>query len=188
MCNLSFLDSFLIPDENTIDISYKKPTILTCRILPGHEAAISYCRWIRPDGHGIYNNVDNQYVTEGTLSSCKLTILGKILLWAYKINVVIILFEIQFEKKKISNFRKCISELNVGYDIGSWSCVAGIAGPKNIEATSRIHINYSYIGLGGFVAVVLTIALLIITTIILFVIIVRKRRIRYPDEKVIIYK
>ncbi|XP_033222352.1 uncharacterized protein LOC117176280 isoform X2 [Belonocnema kinseyi] len=152
--SVTVTDSFLIPDENTIDISYKKPTILTCRILPGYEAAISYCRWIRPDGHGIYNNVDNQYVTEGTLSCCKLTIL----------------------------------ELNVGYDIGSWSCVAGIAGPKNIEAISRIHINYSYIGLGGFVAVVLTIALLIITTIILFVIIVRKRRIRYPDEKVIIYK
>ncbi|XP_043481131.1 uncharacterized protein LOC122510502 [Leptopilina heterotoma] len=71
--SVTVTDSLLIAEEK-IYISYKNPTILNCNLLPGYDNVINYCRWIRPDGSGIYNNVDNKYVTERTLSSCKLTI------------------------------------------------------------------------------------------------------------------
>ncbi|XP_024944215.1 uncharacterized protein LOC107270452 isoform X2 [Cephus cinctus] len=45
---------------------------LTCRTLPGHESSIDFCRWIRPDGYGIFNNIEPRYYVEQTATSCSI--------------------------------------------------------------------------------------------------------------------
>ncbi|XP_011297580.1 uncharacterized protein [Fopius arisanus] len=67
-------ESELISEIENISTHQGKSTILSCRTLPSSEATIDYCRWVRPNGDGIYRNTASRYVTRQKNDGCMLTL------------------------------------------------------------------------------------------------------------------
>ncbi|XP_015115511.1 uncharacterized protein LOC107040088 [Diachasma alloeum] len=65
-------ESELIPRAESISAYPGKPTVLSCHTLPSSEATIDYCRWVRPNGHGIYRDTVSRYVSQRDNTTCTL--------------------------------------------------------------------------------------------------------------------
>ncbi|KAK2584481.1 hypothetical protein KPH14_006856 [Odynerus spinipes] len=69
-------DNYILAEETTMTFDGKSNPTLFCQLLPHLNKNIEYCRWIRPDGHGIYGNAKHRYMSEMFDGRCGLVILG----------------------------------------------------------------------------------------------------------------
>lgn len=66
----------LVAEQTEIAVSPRNDPALSCHILPRMlDRTVHYCRWIRPDGYGIYNDISHRYTTNSSYSECRLVIL-----------------------------------------------------------------------------------------------------------------
>ncbi|XP_039301761.1 uncharacterized protein LOC113003918 [Solenopsis invicta] len=64
-----------VAEQTEIAVSPRNDLVLSCHILPRMlDRTVHYCRWIRPDGYGIYNDIDYRYTTNNSYSECRLVI------------------------------------------------------------------------------------------------------------------
>ncbi|XP_046145591.1 uncharacterized protein LOC114874137 isoform X2 [Osmia bicornis bicornis] len=98
-------ESYVIPERTELVANYKEDTILSCNILPNiTDKDIHYCRWVRPDGHGIHHSLGPRYTTNRSNTGCKLM----------------------------------IADCDTEKDIGRWTCVFGLRGLEDEEASATI--------------------------------------------------
>ncbi|XP_076278555.1 uncharacterized protein LOC143208233 [Lasioglossum baleicum] len=70
-------ESYVIPGRAKLIATGTDNIILSCKILPNvTDRAVHYCRWIRPDGYGIYSGVSHRYMTKTSNTRCELIIGG----------------------------------------------------------------------------------------------------------------
>ncbi|KAG7212285.1 hypothetical protein KM043_012612 [Ampulex compressa] len=70
-------ESYLIAEQDQVIASKGDAPVLTCNIIPSDvDRTVHYCRWIRPDGYGIYNGVSHRYTASSNASACRLVILN----------------------------------------------------------------------------------------------------------------
>ncbi|XP_076643118.1 uncharacterized protein LOC143353571 isoform X2 [Halictus rubicundus] len=70
-------ESYVIPEPAKLMATWTDNITLSCKILPNvTDKAVHYCRWIRPDGYGIYNGVSHRYMTNTNNTRCELIIRG----------------------------------------------------------------------------------------------------------------
>ncbi|XP_031841334.2 uncharacterized protein LOC116430853 [Nomia melanderi] len=68
-------ESYVIPAQSKLTAARADTITLSCNILPNvTDRAVHYCRWIRPDGYGIYNGLSHRYTTQTSYTWCKLII------------------------------------------------------------------------------------------------------------------
>lgn len=73
-----FSESYLVAKQTEIAVSLRNDPVLSCHILPRMlDRTVHYCRWIRPDGYGIYNDISHRYTANSSYSQCRLVILSK---------------------------------------------------------------------------------------------------------------
>ncbi|XP_076162852.1 uncharacterized protein LOC143144388 isoform X2 [Ptiloglossa arizonensis] len=71
---VKIVDSYFIAEPAT-HLMRTNQVNLTCKILPNlTDKRFRYCRWVRPDGYGIYNYKNYRYQTRNTDTECKLII------------------------------------------------------------------------------------------------------------------
>ncbi|KAL6259688.1 hypothetical protein P5V15_009604 [Pogonomyrmex californicus] len=69
-------ETYLVAEQTEIAVSPRNDPVLSCHILPRMlDRPVHYCRWIRPDGYGIYNDISHRYTTNSSYSQCRLVIL-----------------------------------------------------------------------------------------------------------------
>ncbi|XP_025265782.1 uncharacterized protein LOC105250160 isoform X3 [Camponotus floridanus] len=70
-------ETYLMAEQTEIAVSARNDPVLSCHILPRMlDRTVHYCRWIRPDGYGIYNDISHRYTTNSSYSECRLVILN----------------------------------------------------------------------------------------------------------------
>lgn len=73
-----FSESYLVAEQKEIAVKIRNDPVLSCRIIPRMlDRTVHYCRWIRPDGYGIYNDISHRYTTNSSYTLCRLVILSK---------------------------------------------------------------------------------------------------------------
>ncbi|XP_071582681.1 uncharacterized protein, partial [Temnothorax nylanderi] len=69
-------ETYLVAEQTEIAVSPRNDPVLSCHILPRMlDRTVHYCRWIRPDGYGIHNDISHRYTTSSSYSECRLVIL-----------------------------------------------------------------------------------------------------------------
>ncbi|XP_032678374.1 uncharacterized protein LOC116847462 isoform X2 [Odontomachus brunneus] len=75
--SVTVTESYLAAEQTEIAVSPRNDPVLSCHILPRMlDRTVHYCRWIRPDGYGIYNDISHRYTTNSSYSQCRLVILN----------------------------------------------------------------------------------------------------------------
>ncbi|XP_029665138.1 uncharacterized protein LOC115236680 isoform X3 [Formica exsecta] len=75
--SVTVTETYLVAEQTEIAVSARNDPVLSCHILPRMlDRTVHYCRWIRPDGYGIYNDISHRYTTNSSYSDCRLVILN----------------------------------------------------------------------------------------------------------------
>ncbi|XP_011336074.2 uncharacterized protein LOC105278577 [Ooceraea biroi] len=75
--SVTVTETYLVAEQTEIAVSARNDPVLSCHILPRMlDRTVHYCRWIRPDGYGIYNDISHRYTTSSSYSQCRLVILN----------------------------------------------------------------------------------------------------------------
>ncbi|XP_025265781.1 uncharacterized protein LOC105250160 isoform X2 [Camponotus floridanus] len=75
--SVAVTETYLMAEQTEIAVSARNDPVLSCHILPRMlDRTVHYCRWIRPDGYGIYNDISHRYTTNSSYSECRLVILS----------------------------------------------------------------------------------------------------------------
>ncbi|XP_072761364.1 uncharacterized protein [Anoplolepis gracilipes] len=75
--SVTVTETYLVAEQTEIAVSAQNDPVLSCHILPRMlDRTVHYCRWIRPDGYGIYNDISHRYTTNSSYSECRLVILN----------------------------------------------------------------------------------------------------------------
>ncbi|XP_011142493.1 uncharacterized protein LOC105185008 [Harpegnathos saltator] len=75
--SVTVTESYLAAEQTEIAVSPRNDPVLSCHILPRMlDRTVHYCRWIRPDGYGIYNDISHRYTANSSYSQCRLVILN----------------------------------------------------------------------------------------------------------------
>ncbi|XP_014481552.1 PREDICTED: uncharacterized protein LOC106747974 [Dinoponera quadriceps] len=75
--SVTVTESYLAAEQTEIAVSPRNDPVLSCHILPRMlDRTVHYCRWIRPDGYGIYNDISHRYTASSSYSQCRLVILN----------------------------------------------------------------------------------------------------------------
>ncbi|XP_011691347.1 PREDICTED: uncharacterized protein LOC105452158 isoform X1 [Wasmannia auropunctata] len=76
MALVTVTETYLVAEQTEIAVSPRNDPVLSCHILPRMlDRTVHYCRWIRPDGYGIYNDISHRYTANSSYSECRLVIL-----------------------------------------------------------------------------------------------------------------